>query len=382
MLSNTYGHPNIGDEAILQAMLDTLFSNLPAVQISVLTSRKNFTALRYPRISAINSQTVSGIVDTYRVIKACDLLILGGGGIIQDATSFGNLLFHLSRPLMAIWLGKPFICYALGVGPLRIKLGRTLTRLVLNRANKIMVRDGDSFYLLQEIGINKNLISITADPALTLSPAPESQNGPHYKRLLSLKASGKPLIGISLRPFSEESRMLPDKSRYVKGSIFNTMVSVATDFANRYDAHLVFFSMHPEQDDQIGIDFVEQLNLPEQSTFIPGSLLPTQMLSIIAVTDLVIGMRLHALILAACSSIPVVALSYQPKVAGFMRQIGQEEYLIPPHNWHHAILLEKIESAWLGREKIYQEINLKLPELQMKANQNLNTVLSFLKESQ
>jgi L-malate glycosyltransferase len=382
VISNTYGHPNVGDEAILCAMLNTLQSGIDDVQIAVLTQRKEFTSQRYQNIVAVNSQALAGTVDTYRVIQNADLLIVGGGGIIQDVTSVGNLLFHLSRPLMAIHLEIPFVCYALGVGPIQKRLGRNFTKLVLSRALAITVRDRESSDLLRQIGIPQNLVTVTADPALVLPAALEFTSDPLFQKLLRLKKGGKHLIGISLRPFSQESRIFPDRKRHDKGKIFDIMVKTVAYLIDRYDFHAVFFSMHPEQDDDLGKDFLKQLARPAQTTFVSGTLLPSQMLSIIGLTDLMVGMRLHALILAARSSIPVVALSYQPKVAGFLQLIAQEDFLILPDSWEFSNLIRKIESAWNQRQKISQEIDLKLPILQLEAKRNLDMVMSALSGTQ
>lgn len=50
-------------------------------------------------------------------------------------------------------------------------------------------------------------------------------------------------------------------------------------------------------------------------------------ISILRRAELVISMRLHALIFAAGQGIPVVGLVYDPKVSGFLDYLGQEFYL-------------------------------------------------------
>ena len=45
-------------------------------------------------------------------------------------------------------------------------------------------------------------------------------------------------------------------------------------------------------------------------------------MSLIACANLVIANRLHALVFAAVTGVPVTAVSYDPKIDGFMAHIG------------------------------------------------------------
>lgn len=49
-----------------------------------------------------------------------------------------------------------------------------------------------------------------------------------------------------------------------------------------------------------------------------------EFLSIIGNFDLLIGMRLHALVFAAVMQTPLLAISYDPKVDSFVNAIGEK----------------------------------------------------------
>ena len=63
--------------------------------------------------------------------------------------------------------------------------------------------------------------------------------------------------------------------------------------------------------------------MTEKSSVVFRICQPGEMLAIIANLDLLIGMRLHSLIFAAQNAVPMLGLSYDPKVAAFMKSIDQ-----------------------------------------------------------
>jgi polysaccharide pyruvyl transferase WcaK-like protein len=55
-----------------------------------------------------------------------------------------------------------------------------------------------------------------------------------------------------------------------------------------------------------------------------GKYPPEEMLSIIGNMDLLVGVRLHALIYAAVMDVPMIAVSYDPKINSFMHSLGMK----------------------------------------------------------
>jgi len=382
VLSNTYGHPNVGDEAILTSMISVISESIRNVQITVLSRRPRVTEKNHPYVQVIHSGVIKGVLKTLRAIKDADLLIIGGGGIIQDSTSLGNLLFHLSRPLIAWLCRTPFVCYSLGVGPLRTKVARFLVSLILRKAIHITVRDQSSGDLLSQIGIPPRRVRCTADPAFLLKYPKDPLENIMYRKIYRLKQQGKPVVGISLRPFTSTYNLLGHGS-YEKnyGKLPDIMVDVSKFLIDEIDANFVFFSMHPEQDDVLGELFLKNIDDPDRSVFVPGSLSPAEMLSAIGLSDLFIGMRLHALIFASMSLVPLIALSYQPKVEGVMKLLGQEDYIVQPPKWNVENLVTMVRKAWDKRISIKSEIGLRIPSLQDNAWEDVESIVSILKNS-
>jgi len=91
--------------------------------VDILTFTPRETQIRQEKATVIRSGVIRGSLSTIGAIRRASVLVVGGGGIIQDATSFGNLLLHVSRPLMAALTGTPVVISGVGVGPLNRSLG-------------------------------------------------------------------------------------------------------------------------------------------------------------------------------------------------------------------------------------------------------------------
>ena len=382
VLSNTYGHPNIGDDAIVDSMVDNLLSVLDDVDISVLTLFPQRTQQNQPAVRAVKSGVFAGIMSTIHRICEADLLIVGGGGIIQDQTSLGNLLFHLSRPVIARLCGTPFICYAIGVGPLRTKIAAILTALVLSKAEKILVRDQLSADLLLKIGLSSSQILVTADPVLILEFPTEVPEIPVYQQLQSIRKRNSRLVGISLRPEHSSYKLIPGKVAEPDSSerFFDTFVSVAQCLIQEWDAHIVFFFMHPNQDDPLGLRLAKILDRPDRIIFISGTTLPKDMMSLVSCVDVMIGMRLHTLIFSARSAVPMIGLSYDPKVEGFMRLIGQSDYILGSDQWKFGCIMQLVERIFENKELISKKIRANLPALQAASKRNISEITKVVLE--
>jgi polysaccharide pyruvyl transferase WcaK-like protein len=91
------------------------------------------------------------------------------------------------------------------------------------------------------------------------------------------------------------------------------------------DAILVMLPLQDQQDRPILQSFVDLWQSKKRTVWLPQnqSLLPSQWLSLIASLDMVIGMRLHSLIMSLASGKPVIGISYDPKVEIVLKQFKQ-----------------------------------------------------------
>ncbi|SHE67361.1 polysaccharide pyruvyl transferase CsaB [Desulforamulus putei] len=342
VISGYYGFDNLGDEAVLFSILKTLRELRIGLRIEVLSNAPAKTAEIY-KVTASNRWKLG---DVYRALKDSDLLISGGGSLLQDVTGIKSLLYYLGVIWLARRLGKPVFFYAQGIGPVRSWLGRLAMRLVVNKVNFITVRDESSRRDLEEMGINRPCIQVTADPVLGLEEKfVDKTIGRAILEEAGLDLSiERKLVGVSVR----EWQGLTD---------YKKVVAEVCDKLTRLGYQVVFLPMHYPDDLKTSQEVVGLMEQPAAALSERYSVV--EMASLIANMDLLIGMRLHALILAAVMHVPPVAVSYDPKIDRFMGLLGRTA-ATPADNPNFDDLWCAVEEIlcepWLAREELIQEV--------------------------
>lgn len=325
VISGYYGFGNAGDEAILAAMLAALRSRVPEVQVVVLSGDPARTR-RLHHVAA-----ASRILGAFRTIAGADLFISGGGSLVQDTTSARSAVYYLGVLGLATFFARATMVYAQGVGPLHRWWIRALAGRILNRVTVITVRDDGSGRLLLDLGVRRPA-HLVADPALTLPPAPAAQ----VQDLLARRRS--PCIGLALRPWGGDAYLQPliDGLQAVRQQLGGEVVALA---------------FHPGRDLAVSALAARALG----GRVIAG-LPPEEVLAVVGALDLLIGIRLHALIAAAATGVPFVGLSYDPKVEEFCRRAGAGR-ILPLPSLSADRLRDEVLAAWGERDVVRRRLH-------------------------
>jgi polysaccharide pyruvyl transferase CsaB len=296
LLSGYYGFANAGDEAVLAAILSHLSERLNQPRFTVASG--NPAATLQMHASASQKYFLKSIKrDDFKAlsanIKKSDLFISGGGSLLQDVTSLRNVAYHCGLLRLAQFKRTASMIYAQGVGPLNSPLSQKLVRMATTKVSAITVRDNASKVLLQTIGV-KSPIQVTADPVWGLEAT--ADKSPLYQK--------KAVWCVSLRSW-------PDVDE--KDSLLHVAATLAAlrDLAMRREAVLRFLPMQAKVDDKL----LAALGVSPGEWIATAGVHPSRIMEQTAHCDLMIAMRLHALIFAASQKVPCVAINYDPKVA-------------------------------------------------------------------
>lgn len=359
-ISGSFGGLNLGDEAILAAMVGQLRRTLP-VQITVFSRGADDTLRRHAVDRAVGARRLARD-EILPEVEGLDLLMLGGGGILFDADARG----YLREPALALERGVPLMVYAIGAGPLNDPTVQQAVRETLDRASVITVREPHARRVLEEAGVTREIL-VTADPAVLLEPEPLPDEALEREGLRGVER----LIGMSVR---EPGGAAPD----LKEAVYHQLLADAADFmVDRYDAHVVFFPMERQVLDlQHAHAVVARMLRAERATVLKGEYSASQMLSFVGRLEFAVGMRLHFLIFAALQHVPFVALPYATKVTGFLEEMGIDT---PPLNLVNAgRLLAYIDQSWDLRQTIRTQVEARLPQMQARARRTHDLAVELI----
>lgn len=309
VVAGYYGHDNAGDEAIAEAVVHALRSLAPDAHITVMSGNPERTRARLG-VEAAHRFSPRQVL---AALARCHLLVFGGGSLLQDVTSFRSLLYYQALLALALLLGRPVAIYANGLGPIRSRLGRLFTGFLLRRARLVSLRDRDSWEEARRLGVRDAVL--TADPAFLLSPSPAEELAA-IRRAEGWDTLPRPRVGVAPRPWPASPRFVGE-------------LAAALDTLARQGITVVFLPMQYPQD----MTAIAQVRaaMREPSCVLTGRYTPGQLLALAGELDLVIGMRLHALIFAVAAGVPVVGVSYDPKVESFLAEVGCPQAGTPSH---------------------------------------------------
>ena len=292
---------NSGDEAILDAIVAEMRAIDPLMPLTVMTrdpagasARLGLTAVHtfnFPRFLA--------------VMRRRALYINGGGSLIQDVTSRRSLWYYLFTLRAAKRLGCKVMMYGCGIGPVKRPGGVERTRRVLNSCvDAITLREPDSIEELARFGVTKPEIILASDPALTLPSAPAEEVD------AALEAAGAAPKG---KYICFALRLWPGFGE--KAGVF---AAAARHAHEAYGLTPVFLPINHLDDGQAAALVAEKLG-DTPHVLLPGPMSSALVIGLMSRMQVVVSMRLHGLIFAAGQGVPLIGVSYDPKVTAFLR---------------------------------------------------------------
>jgi len=323
LLTGYYGFDNLGDEAVLQAIISLLRQTEPNCQICVLSNNPQQTEKAY-QVKAVNRWKLGQV---WYALKHTDLFVLGGGSLLQDVTGSRSLAFYLLQMKMAHMAGKPTVIFSQGLGPLLSEKSRRKTAKALNRCAFLSFRDNQSAELARTIGVEAAKIEVDCDPVLTLSIA-------------CANIQQKNMLGVALRPW-------PGLQAQAAASVLDELVAEGQT--------IKLLPFHEPQDRQLAEKIAALMCSKPQ--IMAAGLTASEVIGEISACEAVVGMRLHSLVMAAATGTPFGGISYDPKIDSFCAQT--QNPLLCEVSGFNLGCLDSIRAFLRNKEKYQAELTVK-----------------------
>ena len=360
-ITGSYGGLNLGDEAILQSMIEQLRRDVPGVDVTVFSRNAEDTKRRHKVERAVPVRKLSR-AEIVPEIERLDLLLVGGGGILYDA----DAQIYLREVQVAKEQGVPVMLYAVGAGPLKDPNVQKAVREALEGVAAITVREKSAQQTLEEAGVHDGMV-VTADPALLLKPESLPRNALRFEGLEGRRR----VIGMSVR---EPGVAAPD----LDPNVYHALLANAADFmVDRFDADVLFVPMeHSVLDSQHSHAVIAKMLRAQRARVLNGEYTSGQILALMGRFHFAVGMRLHFLIFAALRGVPFVALPYAGKVAGFLEDLNLPA---PPLNLvNPGRLCAHLDQSFDDRRTLKALLAKSVPVLQERSRQTIKVAQRLL----
>lgn len=399
-----YGHRNMGDEAIIEAVIQNLRARWPGVRISGFSMDADDTARRYgipayrirqaPRVapaavtgSAPSEPAAPGgkhagrvlvrdylkrigllrrlvhvsrflfglpgllrreavfLRDSYRIARDIDCFIVAGSNQFLD--NFGGVwgfpytLFKWT--LIARAVGARVVFVSVGAGPIESLWSRIMVRATLLFADYVSFRDAGSRALMEWFGSGKRW-RVYPDLAQSLE----------FHRTPSPNAAARPVVGINPMPvYDKRSWCEPDDARYER------YVRELARFTSRLlrERYPVFMFATQPSDEPVIDDVIARLDrdVPAPNRK-PTSGTVAETMAVIGSADIVVPTRYHGSVLSLHARRQVLGVCYYRKTREVLAAMGQGDCAIDIGDIDADELWRRFETMVARRAAAIQEL--------------------------
>jgi len=353
LIAGYYGFDNGGDELILFSLLNELKRLNSQIEITVLFRNPSKTGKNY-KVKTINRWNPLSVA---LAIFRTDLFVFGGGGLLQDLTSSWSIYYYLGLILLAKLFFKKVFLISQGVGPIKRRISRKVTGIVLGFVDLITVRDELSKFELGEL--NENLsISIVPDPVFNLN---------RFAFRKGVAINEQPTIGVCLQGGGKDERFI------------EVVREICDELVRRIEPKIIFIPFHKWEDLKISEDIITR-GRNDYQLFLWQNV--WDLFEFYNKIDLILGMRLHSIILACLLGKPFVAISlpkthslYDPKVEGFLELLGYKaiDMAVPA-----VEIAGKVHEILANHQKFLEQLSPRVAKLRESSRKNIEMVQSLL----
>lgn len=309
----------------------------------------------------------------YDSLTKADLVISKGGSYLlgDNWRSVFQITMVLFPLVLASLCGRRTLLLGVSVGPVTSLFARKLMRFWFKWVNHIVLREEEAYNTCIQLGVPKDKLSILPDMAFLL-PLFED-NLPCEPALLA--GYPRPLVGVTVRLWNFDD-IGNGRRRYEH--YLEAVAYALNTFQKEVGGTIILIPqvIGPtlEGSDIEALYQLESLLSNHPIVRLPNDLSFTDLRAIYAHLDILVGTRLHSIILALGT--PSVIIGYQgDKSIGTARMLGCEDTFIHINHIDGEELLKLIYRVWEHQEDIRKHFRMKKFNLRRRFDEGLRKVL-------
>ena len=424
------GNQNLGDEAIISAVIQNVKSRCPEAQIYGFTLNPEDTERRHKiaafpirraqnvavdRIELIGSGSIKTrltlrrkiksklmtfpvayvflreimkgvdtcrgalaelrfLVQSYHNLNGIDLLIIAGSQQLIDYIGgpWGHTYTVFKWTLLAKAVNAKVAFVSVGAGPVSSSLGKFFARKSLMLANYRSYRDETSKAFAENLGVSgqhKLFPDLVYSLQINTSPT-EGSSG-----------EALPIVGINAIPFWDEQYWLGASARNYRTYIDKLATFALWVIGRGY--RVLFFPTQLKLDPPVIIDIKNVLRAKgasDLSECVVDKPICSfdELVSAIRMTTVVVATRFHGIVIPFVLNKPVLGIAYQKKSLELMAQMGQAEYVVDINSFNVDSLKTRFVSLEARVAAIIDELEHKKSIFRQALQNQYDQLLSLI----
>ncbi len=338
-----YGYGNAGDEEMLASLVTSLAENQNIGNICVMSATPKKTAHEYG-VRAVDRFNFTKVSEE---LAKADVMIFGGGNILQDKTSTKSLLYYIQVLRMARKHACRIALCANGLGPIVRAKNTERVREALMLADYISIRDEASLMFVRELTGRDDIF-----------PTSDLVCAAQYTQ--------------TRRIFSEKEKYFVVCPKKIRGFNTEAVADLCAEMREKYGLMPVFVPMHEKEDDVLCASFAARTG---------GRCLclrKEELASLFLGAEFSVCMRLHAVIFSLMAKCPMIGISDDGKVSSFISSVGSSECAFFPVDVSGEDICVAVRKILENRANIRDTLGFEAARHREKARKELERLAEFI----
>jgi colanic acid/amylovoran biosynthesis protein len=410
LIINFHSYRNTGDLAILARTVAGIKARLPPAELTVVTddpavplqlpaplaSVHFVPSLRWVVERGHGSANAGRVVTTTASLAIClwrspsavqrpfqrgdlapllhafanaDVILSSGGGYLYGSKRGMIVNWAMLSLLLSCAAGKPLWALPQSLGPFASSAQACIVGALLRRARRVYVRERQSLEVARALRVrNAELVPdlVIGLPSSGVRPQ-DMPATPHSKKKEEV------WIGLTALDWAGHTQFFASQEEYER-----QLVAFVDAAVRKLHAEVFLFPQcwgpGPFEDDRRALQRIFQQVRQSQVYVCEPQLNPQVLQSLYGTMDLMVGTRLHSVLMALNERVPGIAIGYLPKSWGVLSMLGLERFHLPIEQLACSELVRMAEECLQNHGSLRESIHDRMVAASLAVERTLDQV--------